>query len=357
MFYTARAVICDEELFKAVLNEAKLRGISKSPYKANSPFYHITIGRSKVELLGKVNGTLTKYQFNLDGEDKPQYITGGEAYRILKKWVPQLPDLRKKEFYKKFYKNNISEIGTIAAELGFNPQYSGTRFQKCYGYDLNSAWPYFMTQPMPDTNINPRTMGFVEEGEIGFTSALDGWELNYIGERADYIFPLIESPFKDFVKYYYDIKKNTKNQEEKIKAKEILNYSIGYLQKVNPFIRATVIGRANQYIHSLIYENRQLKSNVLQWNTDSIISTCELPELRISEELGDWKLQHVGNFAYKGYAYQWNYEVPTQRGISKGWFKERYPNGFDVLKDKLPTSEDNIYIITEDYRLEVRNDI
>lgn len=356
MNFVSKIVWCDEAQFREVLDRAREIGITRKIYTKGSSLAHYEEGRSKVSITFKDKGILTSYMFRLDGEEPSQFTTGREAYRILKLYVPSLPDLRKEKFYKAYYYNSIAEIGTCAALLGFNPKHSGTRHDNCYGYDLNSAWPYFMCQPIPDTSKIPDTCRKVQKGEIGFTSTIDGWQLMEEGQPADFVFQLIESPFKKFVADWYYIKSHPSTPEEKAKAKGVLNYSIGYLQNVNPFIRATVICRANKYIESLIYENRKLKDNVLQWNTDSIISTCELPELKLGEGLGEWKLQHVGNFAYRGFAYQWNYEVPTQRGVSKGWFKERYPEGYDVLTDRLPCSEDNLYYITDDFRLEVKHE-
>ena len=356
----AHRLWCDEEEFREALEKGRELGITRRAYYAGSSLAHFEEGRAKASITFREKGVLTQYLFRLDAEDPTELITGREAYRILKRYVPDLPDLTKVDFYKTYYYKRISEIGTTAAILGYNEKHSGTRKDNVYGYDLNSAWPYFMCQPMPDTSKIPDTERKVQKGEIGFTSYIDGWELVHEGGYAQFIFPVIESPFKEFVEHWYEIKKHPSSQEEKLKAKCVLNYSIGYLQNINPFIRATVICRANEYIESLIYEgtgkNKRLKDNVLQWNTDSIISTCELPELKIGEGLGEWKLQHVGNFAYRGFAYQWNYEVPTQRGVSKGWFKERYPNGYDVLTDRLPCSDDNVYYITDDFRLEVKHE-
>ena len=53
-----------------------------------------------------------------------------------------------------------------------------------------------------------------------------------------------------------------------------------------------------------------------------------------------------------GSNYQWNYEVPTYRGIPKGWWAQ---NGkeFDLLKVEIPQGG-NIYHFDEDKKEIVR---
>lgn len=354
---------CDFTQFKKELDYARAYyTIVRGKWSPGSIFKaYLIIERTKVELTYKKGNQTTTYVFRLDDEDPTQYTDGGEAYRIMKKYARDLPDLRKDPWYQQFLdidENgdfNIMTIGTTAADASFNTSKSGKRYENCYGYDLNSAWPYFLTKLMPDTRDHPRIWDYVQDGEIGFDTSDDGnWKLRRKGEFAKYVFKLYESPFKRFVDVWYKKKKEATTNKDKCKAKGVLNYSIGYLQRVNPFIRAMVICQANEYIDSLIYENGKLKDNVLLWNTDSIVSTCPLPELKLGVELGEWKLEHTGSFAFKGNTYQWNYSIPTHKGVAKGWYKNKYPNGIDILKDEIPTIEDNYYIITDNNEIKVR---
>ena len=59
-------------------------------------------------------------------------------------------------------------------------------------------------------------------------------------------------------------------------------------------------------------------------------------EALVGPEIGQFKIEHKGSFAYNGSGYQWNYESPSIRGRSKEWFKNAYPNGFDILRDEIP---------------------
>ena len=198
-----------------------------------------------------------------------------------------------------------------------------------------------LTKPMPDTREIVNYRGIVLPGQVGFTvceetpipgfCSAGGIGLRMVGEggEAEFIFNLMESPFKKFAELWYSrkLKPETKN-----KAKQMLCYSVGYLQRKNPFLRAAVVEYANKYIRSLIDEN------TIYINTDCIISTAKRDDLPIGTGLGQFKLDHEGLFANSGFNYQWNDELPTYRGTPKTWFKK----GWDILKDPLPTNQ-NIY--------------
>ncbi len=209
-----------------------------------------------------------------------------------------------------------------------NPKFNGTE-QKAYAYDMNSAYAYAMLGDFPDTScletckIKMYNQGIVKENQIGFDRL---GNLVEVGCFAAFRFNKIKSPFIDFANYYYKIKRDSKSKKERNRAKDILNTSVGFLQRVNPFIRATIVSRANNMIKSLMDEN------TLYCNTDSITSLVERPDLKIGKELGEFKLENSGTFRYKDMNYQWNDEPPAYRGIPKNWFKE----GFNILKDELP---------------------
>ena len=104
------------------------------------------------------------------------------------------------------------------------------------------------------------------------------------------------------------------------------------MQNRNPYIRANIIGLCNDKIKSLI------DKNTLYANTDSIVSLIERPELELGDNIGQWKVEHRGKFAYIDYSYQWNETCPSIRGKPKEYF----PEGFDLLTDDLPVCN-NIY--------------
>ena len=198
-----------------------------------------------------------------------------------------------------------------------------------YDYDMNSAYSTAMLGDMPDTSkvtsvdITSFNMGITKEDEIGFDA---NGNLTEVGEIALYRFKKIPSPFKKFVEYYYKLKHDAKTKAERTRAKDVLNLSVGYLQRVNPFIRATIVSRANKTIQSLMDEN------TIYCNTDSIVSLTERKDLKIGDDIGEWKLENKGIFRYVSANYQWNGELPKYRGVPKEWFGENY----NILTDELP---------------------
>ena len=281
----------------------------------------------EVRLSYKKGTRACTYICHKDGREEKQKVDGGEAFRILSQYykVPRFTD--------------ETILGMSASPLLWkNKKFENTR-QKAIGYDLNSAYSAAMLKDMPDTSVPPQAkqigkneIGFIEmpteNGGMSLVPKFKGFSL--------WVFPLMKSPFTKFVEKWYDKKLDEKTKD---KAKGVLNYSVGYLQKVNPFLRATIIGYCNELIKSYITED------TLYCNTDSIITTKPIPELTIGTGIGEWKVEHEGMFAFKGFNYQWDYKAPHFRGISRKWF----PKDWDILKDKLPTCG-NLYEI-KDYKL------
>ena len=261
-------------------------------------------------------------------DEQPVSINSGlEAFRILNMYC-KVP-------HAKF----PGKTPLISGFLYKNEKYDKTRHSNCYGYDINSSYTYAMTQPMPDTTKEPRKIGIVKADEIGFD---ENYELVFEGGFAMLIYPKIESPFIKFANTWYNKKKNAKNPEEKKNAKFALNAAVGYLQRINPVLRAAILGYANKRIRDLVDEN------TLYSNTDSIISLVPRPELKLGTGLGEWKIEHQGDFAYNGFTYQWNQDVPTYRGVAKSWFKP----GWDLLKDESPKFGNKYYFNKETFKLE-----
>ena len=126
---------------------------------------------------------------------------------------------------------------------------------------------------------------------------------------AEYIFPLIKSPFKPFIDKYYELKvKYSNDKKKKAKYKQILNIPTGYVQRLNPFLRNAIIYYAKEYVKQYIDEN------TLYVNTDSIISLTERPDIPLHDtELGKFKCDHRGTFMYWAQGcYEWNGEKHNQ---------------------------------------------
>ena len=201
---------------------------------------------------------------------------------------------------------------------------------KCFGYDLNSAYSWAMLQKMPDTRQLPKINDIVGENEIGFF--INGKATITPGVVANYIFPLMESPFKDYVYEYYKLKQSEGTNSLKRKMwKDWLNFPTGILQRHNIFLRNAVIMYNNKLIESLIDEN------TVYCNTDSIVSLKRRPDLEIGNEIGQFKEEHINQkFKFKQEGiYQWDNEC-HYKGINgkcitdiektDGWFKKRISN-------------------------------
>ena len=248
--------------------------------------------------------------------DDHQQIDGTQAFKMLCRMSK----------VNKVIHNKLEAPFSAGPLLYRNEKYNNTR-NYAISYDMNSAYSWAMLQPQPDTSKPPKSK-VIGKNEIGFDMLgnikREGYSL--------YVFKLIDSPFKHFVEHYYKLKKTAKTKAQKRKAKEYLNFSVGYLQGKDPYTRANIIGLCNERIKSLIDEN------TLYANTDSIVSMVEREDLELGDDIGQWKVEHRGEFAYKDYNYQWDYDIPSVRGKPKEYFNK----GFDLLKDELPDTS-NMY--------------
>lgn len=190
----------------------------------------------------------------------------------------------------------------IASGYAYSNDYFARKWLKCWSYDINSAFAYAMLSPMPDTTQKPRLDDEVREGEIGFYKL--GGATTKVGDPADIIFPLMDSPFKDYVQYYYSLKQNAADKTERGKWKDFLNIPTGHLAKTNVFLRNAILYYSNKYIKSFIDED------TVYCNVDCIVSLRPRYDLPIGDGLGQFKEEHVcDNFKYiKAMQYQWNKE-------------------------------------------------
>lgn len=295
-----------------------------------------------LKLTYRLDGSTTQYVCRLDGELQKQKTNGLTAYTTLSHYykVPKLKDQKIYGYAVNRFGKVIWAISPTPQFMWFNKEKNNQRFENCFGYDMNSAFSLAMLEPIPDTTKAPRIEETTKKGEIGFR--LDGSVIFEPGRFANFIFPLMESPFVKFVEVWYERKQVAKTKAQREKAKEILNYAVGYLHRTNPFIRNCIVARCNDRIKELIDEN------TLYSNTDSIVSAVRRPDLEanIGPYIGQWKLEHQGAFAFKDFSYQWNLEQPKYRGIPKGnfeTFQEKYGRPWDLLKDPALKTNYNVY--------------
>lgn len=282
----------------------------------------ISCKKTKLSVKTEYKGKVKEYITFLDGREDPVVITGATAYTTLKSYWPELPEIPED--------SPIYDFISASPMIDYNEKYNNQRVE-AWGYDLNSAYASVILQGWIDTTSGPMAKVIDPETEIGFDTDLDIQREGF----SIYVFKKMETPkgLRNWVNIYYKKKKEAKNRIDKLKAKQHLNFAIGFLQRKNPWLRAWVVSRCNEYIKSLIDEN------TLFWNTDSIVSRVPRPDLEIGLEIGQWKLEHEGVVAYKGNTYQWNNDKPTYRGVPKTWFK----GDFDLLKDDKPANENLFY--------------
>ena len=293
---------------------------------------YLDIRIKQIKLTYKFAGNIICVHTNLDGSVDEQQITGLEAYRTMS------------QYYKVPKFDNIDKIGSASPFLWYNPKFNCTR-NEAICYDLNSAYAWGMLQPMPDTSVKPRS-GTIKKGEIGFIELPnDIGQMHLTAIFKGYcttIFPLMPSPFQKFVEKWYDKKKKSKTHREYMKAKNYLVFSVGYLQRTNPYLRSAIITYCNDYIKSLINEDYTLFCN-----TDSIVSLKEIPELKIGDNVGEWKVEHKGQVAYVDFSYQWNNDLPVYRGVPKSWF----PKNWDILKHEIPHYGNKYYFDEKEIKI------
>lgn len=323
--------ISGEEFAERLLYCRDHRRVYYGP-KGNTPFKGINAFLEVKEVTLSLTyrdaaGIPCTYTMRADDAPIAGACTGLEAYRILCRYY-KVPDLRKHPKLSKWC-GGAREGKISASPIQYtNPKYDHTR-NRAYGYDINSAYSWAMLQPMPDTTVEPKYNSLIGPNEIGFKVVQDDdGGRSTVAVRQGYasvVYPLVESPFKRFVHTWYERKRLAPSgSDARNRAKSVLNYVVGYLQKVNPFYRTTIITYCNERIRSLIDDN------TLSCNTDSIVSLQPRTDLSISDGIGDFKVEHDGYYAYIGTSYQWTGERAHIRGVNA----LALGGDFDLLTDK-----------------------
>lgn len=232
--------------------------------------------------------------------------------------------------------------------VGYNEKFDRTEHY-VYCYDLNSAYSSVLIDKIIDT-YNYRTDCVVKEDEVGFLVNKNITMVNS-GNEADYVFKLIDSPYKDLVKKYYKIKKTAeKGSKQRQEAKEFLNIMVGLFQHTNPFLRAYVVNTCNNKIKNIINKHKDI---ACCWNTDAVYSTEPLDDIPIGDEIGEFKLEYEGRFRQLGNNYQKvDINDTTYRGVCKQSFKK----DFNILTDELPENNDIKYRFDKSKNMIIANE-
>lgn len=343
-FFRKRYIACDLNTINKVIKHTKDIGgafffvpFEPSIHGSIKNNMFIEDGMRFIRATAKYDGRVSTYVFDKTTGKKEDAVQGCDAG--MSAWICLCKMVGKENIHRIVNEEDL-ETGKNVKPFSTSPfiwwseKYDRTE-QQAIDYDMNSAYAYAMLGDMPDTkgvssvDIVCYNSGIVKEDELGFDVS---GNLVDTGCFALYKFKRMKSPFKKFVEYYYTLKSTATNKEARKHAKNILNMSVGFLQRVNPFLRATIVSRANKFIQSLMDEN------TIYCNTDCIISLSPRNDLKLGDGVGEWKIENQGSFRYVGSNYQWNGEVPTYRGIPKKWFKK----GFNILTDEIPYNG-NVY--------------
>ena len=263
--------------------------------------------------------------------------TGKHAYDIHPSVVAKLAS----KYYKPvdisdcFEKDKDGKIINSAKPiLGFNPAFDKTEHQVVV-YDLNSAYAEALTKQIIDTNKMEMSR-VVNQGEVGFI--LDAnLTMMEPGHYADFVFPLIDSPYKEFaIKWYNEKKLAPKGSKQRNLAKNVLVITVGLMQRKNPFLRAYIVNSCNRKIEYFV---NKYKDKVCTWNTDAVYCTEHIPELDAlcGNDIGQFKVEYEGLFRQVGLNYQ-KVDEEVESVSYRGIIKSTFSKDFNLLEDNIPAT-------------------
>lgn len=348
--------------------------------KTNSE-YKFTQGQPTMRIMSVVNDGDRYYKITtmyvVDVENKDGTVSYVDIFKTNEKkyvctWIfdktdtetfhvhPSIVSKRSNAVYKPFNIVKDPELGKIFDKtkdgkifqsakpiIGFNPKYDNTE-HNVVCYDINTAYGHPLMKQIPDT-YNMKTGKRVGKGEVGFMLDADLTMVDE-GMYADFVFPLIDSPYKEYIQKWYDIKRySPKGSKEKIEAKQTLVITVGLWQNSNPFLRAYVVQKCNRKINLL---RAKYGDKICAWNTDSVYATEHLTlidENLIGDEIGQFKIEYEGKFRQKGNNYQ---KVDIGETTYRGVLKSSFGKDWNILTDGLPTYVLPYRMNSETYMLE-----
>lgn len=204
---------------------------------------------------------------------------------------------------------------------------------KAYCYDLNSAYASVLLEKSIDT-YNFRKDDYLREGEVGFMLDNVLTMKTKPGQFANYIFKVIESPYKKFILYHFNQKVKASEEgdlRKKLIHKAYVNFAVGVSQNHNPFFRAFVVNSCNNKIEEIM---KKYTGHIIYYNTDAIYADIPIPECEqnAGTNIGQWEKQVVEVYRQKEINYQKDGKV-CYRGVCN----EAFDDDFNILKDDLPT--------------------
>lgn len=233
-----------------------------------------------------------------------------------------------------------------------NNKYNG-KAVNAYEYDLSQAYAQMLKLPLPITKSMKRYAKLSNSTQIGFIELNGDLMLveNDYNTECDYVFDTMESPYIKWVNRIFERCDKATDDNAKTEIKSLYRFAVGDLQNINPFWRATIVGRCNELVKSYMNED------TVYCNTDSIVSTKRRLDLE-SDPNFNWKLKRV-NEVFKWQKdkmnYQWNDELPVMRGPLKRYveyYNKTHAIKWNILTDAIPDNlEHQYYLDRKDFRI------
>lgn len=274
-------------------------------YKVQPKTRFFKQNRIKQTLTYKMGKRWFSFMTKLDTDYKRGYYNETsdpiKSYRIFSRMVKPIDYSKYKELLpdmKAYHDNHPDKAG---------------HYDYAICYDVNKSYLNACKNKMPTEMID--RLRKPRKNEVGFTS--NGFPV--IGPSnmlCNYIFKFdFIKGLANYVNRYESLLKTAENSEIKQYYKDQINHSIGNLRNHNPFLRNMIVWYSNEFIISKVDEN------TIWSNTDSIVSTVKRNDLELGSEVGQFKIQHEGEYRQTATGYQWVNDTFSNKGVSNNQVK------------------------------------
>lgn len=256
------------------------------------------IQQSVCEKIDKINSSVYSFAMydsieNIELYSHEKGMNQGKGfYNYIKKLCFPNVDINKKRY------------SVMPGLLYHNEKYMEEELKNVWCYDLNSAYLSILAKGYYPNMDKPLGPGIVKQGQLGFSEWAGIIDYVEIGEYAEHRFEKVYSDkLSKWAKEKYSHLNSLKMHKEDTKRVEFklaIVAAIGIIRNHNIFLYSYIVGSCRKFMESLIDEN------TLICNTDSIMSIGERKDLKISNKLGEFKLEHKEvDFIY----YKSNYQI------------------------------------------------
>lgn len=230
------------------------------------------------------------------------------------------------------------KVHNIGGYTDFHPDKKG-HYVRAICYDVNKSFFNACKNMMPTTIVDKYCAPKL--GEVGFPAS----GIPVIGPSDHICYYVFKLDWHDGLRRYVDLYsqklKKATDPNVRRRLKDEINLSIGNLAHHNPFLRNMIVWWSNEFIKS------KVDDNTIWSNTDSIVSSVPRPDLEIGDDVGQFKIEHDGEFIQNVTGYQWVTDhVIRWKGVSQDRikiFEKKEGRQFLIDRDDLSTVQ-NLYI-------------